>query len=206
MPATAIAVRQGHQLYLDRNEKTELKMDEKSLEAGVTIQEVAAVDTELERVVQSPVDVAINEALTFKTALKILVNRLTWLPAFAYLTTFGLELAIDGQMANIFFALYSKKIHGFDQTKAGYYTSVLWENPLTFRGVVLNVGSSGFLNLVTRPFGGFAGDWIYKWFGTKGKKYWTLICGLVMGATFLAGGLYLENNQTNSQCEPLIYL
>lgn len=63
--------------------------------------------------------------------------------------------------------------------------------------------SSGFLNLVTRPFGGFAGDWIYKWLGTKGKKYWTLFCGLVMGATFLAGGLYLENNPTTSQREPL---
>ena len=135
MPATAIAVRQGHELYLDSNEKTELKMDEKGLEAGITIQEVAVVDPELERIVQSPVDVAVNESLTLKSALEILVNPLTWLPAFAYLTTFGLELAIDGQMANIFFALYSKKIRGFDQTKAGYYTSVLWEILLTFRCV-----------------------------------------------------------------------
>jgi len=127
--------------------------------------------------VQSPVDVAVNESLTWKTALKICVNPLTWLPALAYLTTFGLELAIDGQMANILFSLFNKRIHGFDQTKAGYYTSIF-----------------GFLNLVTRPFGGFAGDWIYRWFGTKGKKYWTLFCGFVMGATFLAGGIYLENN------------
>jgi NNP family nitrate/nitrite transporter-like MFS transporter len=53
---------------------------------------------------------------------------------------------------------------------------------------------SGFLNLVTRPFGGYFGDVIYRKFGTKGKKYLTLLCGLIMGAGFLAGGLYLQNN------------
>lgn len=202
-PATAIAVQQGHELHLDSNEKTELNIDEKKLEAGVVISEVAVVNPELESFVQSPVDVAVNESLTLKTAFKIFTNPLTWLPAFAYLTTFGLELAIDGQMANIFFALFSKKIRGFDQTTAGYYTSVLWEKFSTFCCVVLNVDFSGLLNLVTRPFGGFAGDWIYKWFGTTGKKYWTLFCGLVMGATFLAGGLYLENHPKTAQCESL---
>lgn len=60
--------------------------------------------------------------------------------------------------------------------------------------VTLKLDFSGLLNLVTRPFGGFACDLIYRQFGTKGKKYWTLACGIVMGITFLTGGLYLDNN------------
>jgi MFS transporter, NNP family, nitrate/nitrite transporter len=127
MPATAIAVRQGHELHLDSDEKVDsmTKKDDKHLEAGVVITEVTVNDTDLDSLVQSPVDVAVNESLTLKTAIKILLSPLTWLPAFAYLTTFGLELAIDGQMANLLFALFNKRIHGFDQTKAGYYTSIL---------------------------------------------------------------------------------
>jgi MFS transporter, NNP family, nitrate/nitrite transporter len=59
------------------------------------------------------------------------------------------------------------------------------------------VVNSGFLNLVTRPFGGYLGDVIYRKYGTKGKKYLTLFCGLVMGVGFLAGGLYLQNNHAS---------
>src|SRR6202034_2214874 len=51
------------------------------------------------------------------------------------------------------------------------------------------------------PFGGYFGDVIYRKFGTKGKKYLTLLCGLVMGASFLAGGLYLQNNHAAPDCE-----
>lgn len=56
------------------------------------------------------------------------------------------------------------------------------------------VSYSGFLNVVTRPFGGYFGDTVYKRYGTKGKKYLMLICGLIMGVAFLAGGLYLQSN------------
>jgi NNP family nitrate/nitrite transporter-like MFS transporter len=52
---------------------------------------------------------------------------------------------------------------------------------------------SGFLNIVTRPLGGYFGDVLYRSFGTKGKKIWTLLCGLIMGVSLLAGGLYLQN-------------
>jgi MFS transporter, NNP family, nitrate/nitrite transporter len=69
-------------------------------------------------------DVAVNEPLTVESAAGIVLSPLTWLPALGYLTTFGLELTIDGQMANILFALFSHT-KGFDQNKAGYYTSIL---------------------------------------------------------------------------------
>jgi MFS transporter, NNP family, nitrate/nitrite transporter len=206
MPATAIAMRQGHELHLDSNEKVGFMKDEKNLEASVIVRDVTVSNAELDLFAQSPVDLAVNESLTRKTAVKICFNPLTWLPAFAYLTTFGLELAIDGQMANILFALFNKRIHGFDQRKAGYYTSVLWENLSTFCCVILNLDFSGFLNLVTRPFGGFMGDCTYRWFGTKGKKYWMLFCGLVMGATFLAGGLYLDNHPNAPHRQSFIFM
>jgi MFS transporter, NNP family, nitrate/nitrite transporter len=72
-----------------------------------------------------PVDIAINEELTVPGAIQLCLRPVTWLPGLAYLTTFGLELAIDGQMATILFGLFNKRLPGFDQTKAGYYTSIL---------------------------------------------------------------------------------
>lgn len=72
-----------------------------------------------------PVDVAHNKELNVTVATQLCLRSVTWLPALAYLTTFGLELTIDGQMASILFGLFNTHISGFDQTKAGYYTSVL---------------------------------------------------------------------------------
>ncbi|KIM76890.1 hypothetical protein PILCRDRAFT_825891 [Piloderma croceum F 1598] len=179
LPATSIAIARGHHVRIDHDAKklTTDKINGKGLEEGDV--EVRPVDPDevMGENILSTVDFAVNESLTYKTAFKILRSPLTWLPALAYLTTFGLELTIDGQMANILLALFGKRVSHFDQTKAGYYTSIF-----------------GFLNLVTRPFGGYFGDVIYRKFGTKGKKYLTLLCGLVMGASFLAGGLYLQNN------------
>ena len=59
----------------------------------------------------------------------------------------------------------------------------------------LRVLLSGLLNLVTRPFGGYVGDVVYRRWGTKGKKYWVLTCGVIMGVTCLAGGFYLVDNR-----------
>jgi len=74
---------------------------------------------------ESMVDLAINEPLTMETGMKIMLSPVTWLPAMAYLTTFGLELALDGAMANTLFSLFGKHKNGFTQNKAGYYTSIL---------------------------------------------------------------------------------
>jgi NNP family nitrate/nitrite transporter-like MFS transporter len=69
-------------------------------------------------VYQSEVDVAVNERLTLNTALAILTNPLTWLPALSYITSFGFELAVDANLANILYTIYKSKTFG--QTKAGY--------------------------------------------------------------------------------------
>lgn len=47
----------------------------------------------------------------------------------------------------------------------------------------------GFLNFVTRPLGGFLGDYIYRYYGIKGKKYLTVALGFLQGAMSLAMGL-----------------
>jgi len=60
---------------------------------------------------------------------------------------------------------------------------------------------SGFMNLVTRPFGGYVGDVIYRKYGTPGKKYWTLACGFIMGLTALAGGFYLVDTRAPKQAD-----
>jgi MFS transporter, NNP family, nitrate/nitrite transporter len=127
MAATAIAIAKGHQVHVDRDEEpiSRTKVDEKDSEKGIVDVHTVDVDEEMARNVESTVDIAVNESLTVETALKILASPLTWLPSLAYLTTFGLELVMDAQMANVLFALFGRRIQGFDQTKAGYYTSIL---------------------------------------------------------------------------------
>ena len=66
----------------------------------------------------SELDFAVNEPLTLGLALKVVFTPLTWLPALAYFTTFGYELAIDAYLANILLSLY--KSTTFGHTKAGY--------------------------------------------------------------------------------------
>jgi len=197
LPAAAIAHRDGDQLDLRRPEKesrslSDSSKNEKDTEAVTVHPVIAEEDLDL---IKSTVDVAINEPLTLKTTLKILKNPLTWLPSLAYLTTFGIELAIDSKFADILYTLFRKKLPGFDQTTAGYYTSILYAfKPWIYDWDVLT-RNRGFLNLVTRPAGGYIGDVVYRRYGTQGKKAWTLICGLIMGAALVGGGVYMENTR-----------
>ena len=120
IPATEIANEEGHDDHDDSDEK----LDEKKVhDTSVTIQPVEKTIQPVQKI--AAIDVAVNERLTVKAALKMLMSPLTWLPALAYLTTFGAELAIDSQMSSVLFGLYNNKIPGFNQTTAGYYTSIL---------------------------------------------------------------------------------
>ena len=75
--------------------------------------------------VNPKVDTAVKGSPTLVTYFRILASPLTWLPPLAYMTTFGLELAIDGNLANVLFSLFNKKRPGFGQAQAGYYTAIL---------------------------------------------------------------------------------
>ncbi|QRV85668.1 major facilitator superfamily transporter [Ceratobasidium sp. AG-Ba] len=157
-------------------ESSEKELDkEKSHGINVQVQEV---DPELTKNIQSELDVAVNEPVTFKTFMAILGSPLTWLPALAYLTTFGFELAVDSNLVNVLYGLY--KSPSFGQLKAGYITAIY-----------------GLLNIVTRPMGGFIGDWVYRRWGVPGKKYFMLLCGFLEGALSIALGLYIETHHKN---------
>jgi NNP family nitrate/nitrite transporter-like MFS transporter len=66
----------------------------------------------------SELDNAVNEPLTLGLALKVASTPLTWLPALAYFTTLGYQLAVDSNLANVLLSLNSSTT--LDQTKAGY--------------------------------------------------------------------------------------
>jgi len=162
--------------YLEKDHRGTSSLDKK--DEGL---ENARVHTHREQdediTVNSTVEITDKGSPTLTTYLRILTSPATWLPPLAYMTTFGLELAIDSNLGNVFFSLFNPKRPDFTQTKAGYYTSIF-----------------GLLNIVTRPLGGYIGDVIYRFYGTRGKKAWIILCGFIMGATFLAGGLYLQRS------------
>lgn len=122
----------------------------------------------------SEVDVAVNKPLTLALALAVVKNPLTWLPALAYLTTFGFELALESNLANIIFAIH--KSRSFTQRDAGYVASIF-----------------GLLNIFARPFGGILADVLYRKHGVPGKKYLTLACGVLLGALSIALGFYVDS-------------
>jgi len=179
LPATTLAAQQGHEVICDDDNSS--NKNTKDSEAVATLHPAREEEATL---VQPPVDVATNESLTMRTMIKILLNPLTWLPALAYLTTFGVELTIDNAMAGVLFSLYNRKQPGFTQTTAGYYTSIF-----------------GFLNIVTRPLGGYFGDVLYRSFGTKAKKIWMLLCGFIMSITLIVGGFYLQRHRVFGNAE-----
>lgn len=67
----------------------------------------------------APIEVAVNESLTLKSFLRMMGTPYTWLPALMYMTTFGFELGVDANLANVLFAAH--KSSSFGQTQAGYY-------------------------------------------------------------------------------------
>ena len=190
--ATALSVARGHQVNLSPDEKKAIERKASEKEAGTAVvQSAEETDATSKWTVRqdlparlitisdikSEVDVAVNEHLTLKSAAKILSNPLTWLPALSYLTSFGYELCIDSFLVNYLYGLF--RSGSFTQLDAGLYTS-------TF----------GFLNIVTRPAGGFIADAIYKRYGVPGKKYWMLFTAGASGLVSIGLGVYIEQNTT----------
>jgi len=124
IPAASITSEKGHLTELS-NKETD-KEAAKHTKEEVRVYQVNDEGQELEPGnLESMANYAVNEPLTMKTGVKIILSPVTWLPAMAYLTTFGLELAIDGAMANTLLSLFGKQKAGFNQDSAGYFTSIL---------------------------------------------------------------------------------
>jgi NNP family nitrate/nitrite transporter-like MFS transporter len=120
-------------------------------------------------------DVAVNEALTWKSALKIFVNPLTWLPALAYMTSFGFELAVDSNLGNDIFRAHPS----LGWIDAGYLASIF-----------------GLLNIFCRPIGGIIADTMYARFGVKSKKYLMLGFGMAQGCFAIGFGQLLKSSKS----------
>lgn len=94
-PATAAAIKAGYEVKLDEDEirRMEDKKQEGPQGEKQEIREVTGDEEEepshgpttegLNRSKIVELDVMVNEPLTFKTAVRILVDPLTWLPALA---------------------------------------------------------------------------------------------------------------------------
>lgn len=111
----------GHKVPFD--DKDCQKKDKEAGNARVNIGQLEA--QEEAALVNSTDDTGIRGSPVLFPHVRILTSPVTWLPPLAYLTTFGLELTIDANLANILFVLFNKKRRGFNQTQAGYYTSIL---------------------------------------------------------------------------------
>lgn len=142
------------------------------------------------RVTVSPaqeITCVVSESPTWKHLWKVITTSLTWLPALAYLTTFGYEIAICTNLASVLLSIYQSPTFG--QTKAGYLAA-------TF----------GMLNVFSRPLGGYFGDVVYKKFGIPGKKYLMIGLGVVQGLLSLGLGFYLDNYHHPPMAEVIVLL
>ncbi|GAA5999897.1 hypothetical protein JCM10207_005961 [Rhodosporidiobolus poonsookiae] len=171
LPATAVAARQGYLAKLDASERAVIEQKMREKKSGTGHVQAAEEDAEDEALAEIPLDVAVSEPLTWKSFVEIMTAAHTWLPSLMYMTTFGAELALDGNLANVLYA--DHKSATFGQIDAGYLAAVF-----------------GLLNLFTRPGGGFIADMLYRRFGLGGKKYSTALLGFLQGMMLLAFGLY----------------
>lgn len=123
MPATAAAVMRGHSIQLDASEQAVINEKKSKPTTEVNIHEVDEEDDAREAAAAvngSDLDVAVNEALTLRSAARILASPLTWLPALAYMSTFGFELAVDSNLHHDLLQTHP----GLGQLNAGYLASV----------------------------------------------------------------------------------
>ena len=110
-----------------QTEKTDNGVDEdKTTDVNVTVRPAEPATSEI--------DVAVNQPMTIAVLKGLAISPLTWLPSLAYLTTFGFELAMDANLANLLYDMYQDKNLG--QTKAGYIAATY-----------------GLLNVFSRAFG-----------------------------------------------------
>ena len=89
------------------------------------------------------------------------------------MTTFGFELAVDATLASTILNVHP----GLGEINAGYIASLY-----------------GFLNVFTRPLGGYVADRLYAKFGIKAKKYCCLTLGALQGVFTIGFGKYLQSS------------
>lgn len=113
---------------------------------------------------------------TLSEAMRVTFSPQTAFHVFSYMNSFGAELAINAILASYYF----KTFPYFSQTDA------------TNRAAIF-----GFLDFVTRPFGGAISDLLYKHSGQNLwlKKGWIVMCGITAGTLLIILGQLNPNNE-----------
>ncbi len=141
------------------------KMNFESKSHGSSDQEAQATDNNM-------VDIARGEIIqkpNAKALLTVIFSLQTLTLTAGYFCSFGGELAIN----SILGSYYLKNFPTLGQTGSGRWAAMF-----------------GFLNVITRPAGGFIGDLLYKYTNSLWiKKAWIHFTGVVTGAMLIAIGL-----------------
>ncbi|KAL4809357.1 major facilitator superfamily domain-containing protein [Aspergillus unguis] len=117
----------------------------------------------------SPLHTDVPVSPTRAEALKVVFSLATLAVAIPYACSFGAELAINSILGDY----YGKNFPYMSQTQTGKWAAMF-----------------GFLNIVCRPAGGLAADFLYNKTQTPwAKKLLISFLGVVMGAFMLAMGL-----------------
>ncbi|KAJ2904723.1 nitrite transporter [Zalerion maritima] len=126
----------------------------------VAISRTEMVETAKGETVQKP---------SLKEAMPVIFSLQTTFHVLTYACSFGGELAINAILSSY----YLKNFPNLGQTNASNWAAMF-----------------GFLNIITRPFGGIVADVLYKmgnrnlWF----KKGWITFCGVMTGALLILIG------------------
>ncbi|KAI0017654.1 nitrate transporter [Xylariomycetidae sp. FL0641] len=145
---------------------TEAKKDKKAPQAQDAWDHEAALPK------KEMLEVARGEVVakpTLGATLKVLASPQTLFHVATYMCSFGGELAFNGILS----AYYAKNFPALHQTAAANWAAMF-----------------GFLNVVTRPLGGFISDRLYRATGHNlwAKKLWVVACGCLTGAMVIVIG------------------
>ncbi|KAK0522091.1 hypothetical protein OC834_006410 [Tilletia horrida] len=169
---TAIEVARGEMPHLDASERRALDSaqpsnNEKAISKGADFADVPRADL-------YAMDTAVAEPVTLSVLGKVLVDARVWLVALSYMTTFGLETAMDAALPGLILGLFQSP--NFKVDDAAYVASTY-----------------GLLNLFARALGGIGSDLLYARYGLISKVYFLIATGMAQGVLMIGLGFYVNN-------------
>ncbi|CAD6891452.1 unnamed protein product [Tilletia laevis] len=172
---TAIEVARGDMPHLDASERRAMddaqpSNNEKAISKGADFADMSRGEV-------LAMDTAVAEPISFAVMGKVLTDARVWLCALAYMTTFGLETAMDAALPGLILTLFQSP--NFKVDDAAYVASTY-----------------GLLNLFARALGGIAADVLYSRYGLIAKVYLLIGTGLAQGVLMIGLGFYVNNGAT----------
>ncbi|CAO1621627.1 unnamed protein product [Jaminaea pallidilutea] len=193
LPGTAYEVAAGRQVHLDASEirEQEAMRQAASGENGTMPRNEKVGPAKASDFAEMPsgekilpVDTAVAEPVTPKTALGVVTDLRVIMCAISYLLSFGLETTLDAALPQLLYGLFATE--SFTAESAAFAASMY-----------------GCLNFVIRPAGGVISDFIYRRFrarglGVRARVTYMLLTNMGQGFFMLALGLYINQHRTPS--------